>query len=313
MDKKREITRADEIKGTRTFLTIFALFWNGIILFILAGEFSNLINSGPNGLLKLAFLIPFLMVGFGVAYLAMNPKLIAKMTQAQAQRNSGLPSMKEQAIADRTGSGHVILKPQVSAMGKLIGISCFAIFWNGIVSVFLFQLYKSFSRGHTDYFLAVFLIPFVLVGLGFLFGVFYFLLALLNPRPTLKLKSSRIMPGEKFDIAWQLSGSVDRIENMRVYLEGREEATYRRGTRTTTDTSIFAQIELLNTRGTSRMRKGSITASLPVDSMHSFDGNNNKIRWHICIHGEIPKWPDVKEEFEITVAPLELERVRRLS
>ena len=241
-----------------------------------------------------------------MAYLALSPKAIAKLTQAQFQRTSGLPAIKENLETDR--SGKVTLKPQVSPVGKLIGMCCIALFWNGIISVFLFELYKSFSRGHIDWFLALFLTPFVLVGLAFIGGVVYYLLAMLNPRPTLKLKSKRIMPGEKFDISWELSGSVERIDSMKVYLEGREEATYRRGTTTSTDTSVFSTIELLTTKGSSRMRRGTVTASLPKNSIHSFDGNNNKIKWHICIHGDIPKWPDVKEEFEITVAPLEVEK-----
>ena len=39
-----------------------------------------------------------------------------------------------------------------------------ALFWNGIVSVFIAELISGWRHGHTDYFHALFMIPFVLVG-----------------------------------------------------------------------------------------------------------------------------------------------------
>ncbi len=68
-------------------------------------------------------------------------------------------------------------------MGKLIGMILIAAFWNGIVSVFLWQIVLSFRRGDPEWFLCLFMTPFVLVGLGLMAGVVYFLLALANPRP----------------------------------------------------------------------------------------------------------------------------------
>ena len=37
--------------------------------------------------------------------------------------------------------------------------------------------------------------------------------------------------------------------------------------------------------------------------MHSFEAENNKILWNLAIHGDIEKWPDVRESFPITVVP----------
>jgi hypothetical protein len=37
--------------------------------------------------------------------------------------------------------------------------------------------------------------------------------------------------------------------------------------------------------------------------MHSFKSANNKIVWTLQLSGEIPRWPDVSEEFEIDVLP----------
>gem|GEM_PF-2716050 len=40
------------------------------------------------------------------------------------------------------------------------------LFWNGIVAVFLFQVLGGFHRGRPEWFLTIFLIPFLLVGLA---------------------------------------------------------------------------------------------------------------------------------------------------
>ncbi len=43
--------------------------------------------------------------------------------------------------------------------------------------------------------------------------------------------------------------------------------------------------------------------------MHSFASDHNAVVWAIHVHGEIPRWPDVNETFEIEVRPLTPEQV----
>jgi hypothetical protein len=37
--------------------------------------------------------------------------------------------------------------------------------------------------------------------------------------------------------------------------------------------------------------------------MHSFAARNNKITWTLRVRGEIPKWPDIDDEYPVHVAP----------
>jgi hypothetical protein len=37
--------------------------------------------------------------------------------------------------------------------------------------------------------------------------------------------------------------------------------------------------------------------------MHSFSTQHNKIVWSIRVKGEIARWPDLNEEFALTVLP----------
>ena len=38
--------------------------------------------------------------------------------------------------------------------------------------------------------------------------------------------------------------------------------------------------------------------------MHSFEADSNKIIWEIKVEGEIARWPDVSQNFPITVDPM---------
>ena len=93
--------------------------------------------------------------------------------------------------------GPVDLEPQMGPWKKVFGTVFFAVFWNGIVSVFLLQVVKSHQRGDPEWFLTVFLIPFVLVGIGSVGFVFYFLLATANPRPKIRLLSGHPRLGDE--------------------------------------------------------------------------------------------------------------------
>jgi len=180
------------------------------------------------------------------------------------------------------------------------------LFWNGIVSIFMVQTIAGWTSGNGDGCSTAFLIPFVLVGLGLIVLVFYYFLALFNPRPTLRVSESSVALGDTVELEWETAGNVDRVKEFTITLEGREEATYRRGTSTSTDKSVFATIELVKSTRGKDMRRGKVKVSLPADTMHTFRSSNNKILWCLKLKGDIPKWPDVSEEFALEVLPQRL-------
>lgn len=87
------------------------------------------------------------------------------------------------------------------------------------------------------------------------------------------------------------------------YLEGAEEATYRRGTTTTTDRHVFARIPVAERTRTIEMYAGRGEVALPDGVMPTFDGGNNRIVWKLRVSGTISLWPDVREEYELRVRP----------
>jgi hypothetical protein len=250
-------------------------------------------------------LIPlvFALVGggglFGVFVYKGSP-LRRKTPREEAQ----LPSLH--AVPTLPKSGGATLKASASPAGRLgcsIGI---ALFWNGIVSIFLVQVVSGWIAGKPDGCTTLFFIPFGLVGLGLIVVVAYYFLALFNPRPTLRVTPGSASLGDSVEIEWETRGNVDRVRAFSIILEGREEATYRRGTSTSTDKSAFATIEIVNSSRGKDMRRGRAKLAIPADSMHSFKSSNNKFVWNFKVKGDIPRWPDVNEEFPFDVLPQRL-------
>jgi len=205
------------------------------------------------------------------------------------------------------GGGTTVLEPKMSPFGKLGCIVLLALFWNGIVSVFVVQLWKSYQAGSPDGCLTLFLIPFVLIGLVLLVGIPYQILALFNPRPRLSLTPGRLVLGRPADLTWSFHGSASRIRRLEINLVGREEADYTRGTDRHTAKEVFATLELVDSALPSAIPAGSVRIEMPADTMHSFSAPDNRIVWALKLQGRIRLWPDVLEELPVVVEPRPLE------
>jgi hypothetical protein len=136
-----------------------------------------------------------------------------------------------------------------------------------------------------------------------LIAVVYFLLALFNPRPRITLTPGAVPLGGTFRVEWAITGRTDVLKRLRIRLEGREEATHQSGKNTATDTNVFASIEIADVTVAQAMSSGDGTVTVPASLMHSFIGSHNKIVWTIRVQGEIAHWPDISEDFPVTVLP----------
>ncbi len=221
----------------------------------------------------------------------------------KASNRYGLHNVQDRT-RDRaqTLGGTLELKAQASPTTKVIGTLIIAIFWNGIVSLFLFGDFIHGSGGFA-WLPILFLTPFVLVGIGLIGLFFYMVLAWFNPRPRLTLAEGHLAPGSKTTLSWQFDGRAGRLRQLTIKLEGLEEVRYRRGTDTQTDTYVFFSQTLVTADRLALIHRGRTELNVPERTMPTFEANNNKIKWRLTIHGEIPQWPDVDENFSIVVSP----------
>lgn len=248
-------------------------------------------------------LVPLLFVLAGGAGVLFTLRA-ARRKAAAAPGATWLPAGPSRAGATAAfATGPVALRPKATPFGKLVGIILVAAFWNGIVSVFVWQAVREWRAGNPNWFLMLFLVPFLLIGLLMIVGIVYQFLALFNPRPYLTVGSSSLNLGGETSLNWKFTGLVGRIDRLRIFLEGREEATYRRGTTSYTDREVFATIPIADTSGSVNVSAGSATIRVPEGTMHSFDAPHNKIVWRLKVKGEIRSWPDVDEELDVVVRP----------
>ena len=151
--------------------------------------------------------------------------------------------------------------------------------------------------------MTLFLVPFLVIGALLLFNVPYQLLAMFNPRPVLTLSEPRVPVGGSVRLHWTFSGAAHRMRSLRIWIEGKEVATYRRGTDTHTSTHVFARVPVVELPGGAALAPGEAVLAVPAGTMHSFTTDRNKIVLTLRLHGTIARWPDVSEELELVVEP----------
>jgi hypothetical protein len=201
-------------------------------------------------------------------------------------------------------AGPIVLKPSASPLAKLITITLVCLFWNGIVGTFTVIEFRMFAQGDAfGWGMAVFLLLFQFAGLALLAAVPYQLLAMTNPRPVITLSRGTVPLGGAVMFTWELSGAAQRVTGLRITLRGSESARYRRGTDTHTDTHVFFTETLADATHAMNIARGSGTIRIPSDSMHSFEADNNKVIWTLHVAGDIARWPNIDETFDITVRP----------
>lgn len=201
-------------------------------------------------------------------------------------------------------AGPITLEPAMGRVGKLgcaIGV---ALLWNGITAPFVWIVVKSFREGNPEWFVAVVITPFVLIGLLLASGIPYAILALVNPKARVTLSRSALRAGEPVQIEWSFVGMASRIRRVKIWLESSrtttETVTTSRSASVRTRTDVLDTVEILERGRDERVEAGSITFVVPGDTTPSSDGDE-AIGWKLKLQGDIAFWPDVLEEFPIPV------------
>jgi len=208
----------------------------------------------------------------------------------------------------KTADGPVMLRSKIGP-GLRVAVSIgICLFWNGILTFPATEIIQSFQKGRPEWFLTIFMTPFFLVGLGMAGYVIYTALAYFNPRIEIAVGASAVPLGGEIRLKWRLHGRAGRIRKFLLGIEASEAATYRRGTSTVTDTEVFFRQIVFESEDPREFSSGKAVFAIPRNSMHSFDAPNNKIVWELVVTGEIPRWPDLDERFELTVLPLPAEQ-----
>jgi hypothetical protein len=250
-------------------------------------------------------LVPLLFIAVGGGGLIAVIWSAFKGSGATRRQKTGAAAAALQSTLPpgRAAAGPVTLSAKATPFGTFVAIVFIALFWNGIVSVFLWKVVEGWQTGNGDGCLTAFLVPFLLVGLALIFGIFRQFLVLFNPRPTVIVERDRLAPGESVLLQWRFKGRTGRVTRFRILLEGWEEASYRQGTDTRTERKLFHAAVLADVTQPAAIPNGTANLSIPAGTVPSFEADHNKILWSLKVQTEIPGWPDSEEELAIRVEP----------
>ncbi len=258
------------------------------------------IHRGLNGEMFFGlFGLPFAIVGaLGLFYF---PRLAGRQHGQYGQ----LSSQKKAVPTFTPASAEPVpLKSQLSPLGKFAGVTFFALFWNGFMSIFVYLAFFSRSHGSTPFLAKAFIFVFVGIGLLILLAAIGSFMALFNPRVLLSARTNAVPLGGVYQFEWHVKGRAERLRKMRIVLEGREEAWYPSGKSQQSATQVFAEIPIVQTMDNEPVAgQGQGRVTIPAGLMHSFEAVHNKIVWRLRVHAEVPHLPPVDEEYLLTVLP----------
>lgn len=277
--------------------------------------------GAPGWLVPVAFFAPgVLFTALAWPYLRTLPERLRRAAPSPERAAATAAAPPKPSLLDPTPAADFPTVPadpsepgsylahRLPAAGPSAGCSCaavlgFAAFWNGIVSVFVWQAAQGVIAGKPEWFLILFLIPFVLVGVGALLAVAVMALAwvvsLLAGRVVVEVDAHPFAPGGAVRGRVTQRGPA-RVTRVSVTLTCEEAATYQAGTSESTARQVVAEVPA-----------EASDAALPLDfavtvlagAMHSFAAHKNKVTWAVRVTGRVLGWLPYGATFDAVVRP----------
>lgn len=280
---------------------------------------------GQNWWVWLVFMIPvsFIVIGGGgfvysVLHWGKSAERRAAMAQRAQQRELFQPNGRgrrefpnipdDSDITNSPGTRLRFRLPIGTSPGwALLGVLVACLFWNGCLTPFAVSAVGGHLRGQPDWFLTLFIIPFVLVGVGLIVLFIRQLLLTTGIGPTLvEISDHPLHAGGQCRLLVSQSGRL-RMNSLTVLLVCEEAATYRQGTNTRTETREVFRQEVFRREGFEVHRglpfETECELTVPAGAMHSFKAGHNEVNWKVVVQGDAAGWPDYRRAFPVVIHP----------
>ena len=267
--------------------------------------------------------VTFILIGgIGLVYRLLHWGKSAERSAAMTQRAKqhdlfGVNGHSGQSLPNIPDGSDIINSPgttlrfrlpiATSSGWALFGATAICLLWNGILSIFLVIAVNAHVGGKPDWFLTLFLIPFVLVGIVLAVVFVRQVLVTTGIGPTLvEISDHPLRPGQQCRLFLSQSGRLS-INSLKVFLVCEEQSTYRQGTDTRTDTreacrqDVFCRERFEVHRG--QPLETECELLVPDQAMHSFKTDHNEVNWKLLVEGDVAGWPDFSRSFPVIVYP----------
>ncbi|MGO8688636.1 MAG: DUF3592 domain-containing protein [Thermoguttaceae bacterium] len=190
----------------------------------------------------------------------------------------------------------------------LLGLLLACLAWNGLVSGFVVRTIHGYVERKPDWLLTGFTVAFLSVGVALIVLFVRQLLTTTAIGPTLvEISAHPLLPGEEYRVFVSQSGR-SKIHRLDLLLICEEEAIYRQGTNTRTETRRVYCQPLLHYERCNGERTIPVEAEcpllVPAGAMHSFKGRHNSIHWKLLVREDVAGRTDIERSFPVVVHPL---------
>ena len=134
-------------------------------------------------------------------------------------------------------------------------------------------------------------------------AIYYAIVAFFNPKIEVKLTPAAPKLGEIIKLDWTISARREAIVSLTFTLECVEQTRSISSRGKTTNTTVLLSKPLATITQDHSINIGTFSVQLPKDLPPSLGEYRHKIVWILKVHGDIPRWLDMQDEFVFTVLP----------
>jgi hypothetical protein len=190
----------------------------------------------------------------------------------------------------------VLLKPKASPVAKFVGGLLVSIFWNGITWVGVYFVIQDKS-----WFVLLFLSLFVLIGLALIWATVHSFFGLFSPRARLRASHTPVALGESVELSWEFNGSIDKLRDLHLILEGREERDEGSGKNRRTKTDAFYTADIAHLTNPNDLKRGTVLCTIPTDHLPTDTEGSERVIWFIRLKAVVELGADLNDEYPLPV------------
>ncbi len=189
----------------------------------------------------------------------------------------------------------------------LFGLLAVSIAWNGTVSVFVIMAAASMFRGHTDWLMTLFTLPFLGIGAALVVVFVKQLRHNAGVGPTLlEISDHPLVPGHNYRVYLSQTGNL-KLKSVDICLTCEEEAVFSQGTNARTESREVFRKKVFSIADAvirpSEALEAECDLPVPAEAMHSFRAGHNQVHWKLIVRSEADGWQSFQRSFPVVIRP----------